>query len=81
MVEPPNALRVPLSRRCAQRFWGGLEAMRGCLHPVIPFYRYVKVWRRAEQHYLANDPPLSTVGGRPLSTDEYRRLRELAEHH
>ena len=51
------------------------------LHPVIPFYRYVKVWRRAEQDYLANDPPLSTVGGRALTTDEYRRLRALADHH
>jgi fatty acid desaturase len=51
------------------------------LHPVIPFYRYIAVWRRNEAAYLENDPPLSTVRGRPLSTDEYRRLRELAEHH
>ncbi len=51
------------------------------LHPVIPFYRYVAVWRRGEESYLANDPPLSTVNGRPLTTDEYRRLRALADHH
>ena len=51
------------------------------LHPVIPFYRYVAVWRRGEDAYLAHDPALSTVGGRPLTTDEYRRLRELADHH
>jgi fatty acid desaturase len=51
------------------------------LHPVIPFYRYVAVWRRSEDAYLANDPALSTVGGRPLTVDEYRRLRELADHH
>ena len=23
------------------------------LHPVIPFYRYVAVWRRGEESYLA----------------------------
>ena len=51
------------------------------LHPVIPFYRYVAVWRRSEESYLANDPPLTTVAGRPLTSDEYRRLRELADHH
>jgi fatty acid desaturase len=51
------------------------------LHPVIPFYRYVTVWRRGEDAYLANDPALSTVGGRPLTVDEYRRLRALADHH
>lgn len=50
------------------------------LHPVIPFYRYVRVWRRNEETYLEHDPALSTVGGRPLTVDEYRRLRELAEH-
>jgi ring-1,2-phenylacetyl-CoA epoxidase subunit PaaE len=51
------------------------------LHPVIPFYRYLRVWRRNEDAYLANDPSLSTVGGRPLTVEEYRRLREMAEHH
>lgn len=51
------------------------------LHPVIPFYRYVAVWRRGEEHYLQNDPALSTVAGRPLTPDEYRQLRELADHH
>ena len=39
-----------------------------------------EVWRRSEDHYLANEPALSTVGGRPLTVDEYRRLRDLAEH-
>lgn len=51
------------------------------LHPVVPFYRYIKVWRRNEEAYLEGDPALSTVGGRPLTTDEYRRIRELADHH
>ena len=51
------------------------------LHPVVPFYRYLKVWRRNEDAYLAREPALSTARGRPLTADEYRRLRELAEHH
>jgi ring-1,2-phenylacetyl-CoA epoxidase subunit PaaE len=51
------------------------------LHPLIPFHRYIAVWRRNEDRYLEGDPALSTVGGRPITTDEYRRLRELADHH
>lgn len=51
------------------------------LHPVVPFYRYIAVWRRAEEEYLAQDPALSDVRGRTLTVDEYRRLRELQEHH
>jgi ring-1,2-phenylacetyl-CoA epoxidase subunit PaaE len=47
------------------------------LHPVIPFYRYIAVWRRNERDYLQHEPALSTVGGRPLTADEYRALREL----
>ncbi|MBJ7521588.1 MAG: fatty acid desaturase [Solirubrobacteraceae bacterium] len=50
------------------------------LHPVVPFYRYLAVWRRNEDAYLEGDPALSTVRGRPLTADEYRRLRELADH-
>jgi fatty acid desaturase len=49
------------------------------LHPVVPFYRYLAVWRRRERQYLERDPALSTPRGRPLSTGEYRRLRAL-EH-
>lgn len=50
------------------------------LHPTIPFHRYVAVWRRRERDYLERDPALSDVRGRPLTADEYRRLRDLAEH-
>lgn len=50
------------------------------LHPVVPFYRYLAVWRRNEDTYLDGEPALSTVRGRPLSAEEYRRLRRLAEH-
>jgi ring-1,2-phenylacetyl-CoA epoxidase subunit PaaE len=51
------------------------------LHPVIPFYRYVAVWRRSEEDYLSHSPALCTVGGRPLSAEEYRALRELSAEH
>ncbi len=51
------------------------------LHPRIPFYRYIKVWRRQEEHYVANDPAMATPLGRPVTADEYRELRHLEEHH
>lgn len=50
------------------------------LHPVIPFNRYIAVWRRHEDEYLEHDPVLTTWSGRPLTAEEYRRLRELAAH-
>jgi ring-1,2-phenylacetyl-CoA epoxidase subunit PaaE len=51
------------------------------LHPVVPFYRYIAVWRRNEDEYLRHNPALSTPTGRPLTVDEYRQLRELEHHH
>lgn len=51
------------------------------LHPRIPFYRYIAVWRRSEKNYLANNPAMSTPSGRPLTVDEYRKLRELDHSH
>ncbi len=50
------------------------------LHPLVPFYRYIAVWRRNEDAYLEGEPALSTVRGRELTAEEYRRLRALAEH-
>ncbi|MEI2701190.1 MAG: fatty acid desaturase [Baekduia sp.] len=50
------------------------------LHPVVPFYRYLRVWRRNEDDYLEHDPALSTAGGRPLTVEEYREIRRLAQH-
>ena len=47
------------------------------LHPVIPFYKYVRVWRRNEDAYLERDPALSDVRGRPLTPEEYRALRQM----
>ncbi|MGE4427969.1 MAG: fatty acid desaturase [Solirubrobacteraceae bacterium] len=51
------------------------------LHPLVPFYRYIAVWRRNESKYVEGDPALSTIGGRPITPDEYRRMRDLVEHH
>ena len=51
------------------------------LHPVVPFYKYIAVWRRNEASYLEGDPALSTLGGREITPDEYRRMRDLVEHH
>jgi ring-1,2-phenylacetyl-CoA epoxidase subunit PaaE len=51
------------------------------LHPLVPFYRYLRVWRRGEREYLKGDPALSTVRGRPITADEYRQMAELVEHH
>lgn len=47
------------------------------LHPRIPFYAYLRAWRRNEQTYLAHGTPLVTITGRELSSDEYRERREL----
>ncbi len=51
------------------------------LHPTIPFHRYLAVWRRGEEQYLDAGAELSDVRGRPITADEYRRLRQLADHH
>ena len=51
------------------------------LHPTIPFHRYLQVWRRSERHYLANDPELSDVRGRPLTQAERARLVAMAAEH
>ncbi len=51
------------------------------LHPVVPFYRYIQVWRRNESAYLDGDPALSTLRGRPITTEEYRQMRRLVEEH
>lgn len=48
------------------------------LHPLIPFYRYLRTWRRGEEDYLEHDTPLATFTGREVSVDEYRRRRGLS---
>ena len=49
------------------------------LHPSVPFYRYVRAWRRNEQAYLDRDAAVSTWFGRSLTADEYRTWRRLTD--
>jgi ring-1,2-phenylacetyl-CoA epoxidase subunit PaaE len=51
------------------------------LHPVVPFHKYVSVWLRNADAYLEHEPALSTIRGRPITSDEYRRMRELHSSH
>jgi ring-1,2-phenylacetyl-CoA epoxidase subunit PaaE len=49
------------------------------LHPSVPFYRYVRAWRRNEQAYLDRNAAISTVFGRSLTPAEYRTWRRLTD--
>ncbi len=49
------------------------------LHPSVPFYRYVRAWRRNEQAYLDRNAAISTWFGRSLSPSEYRTWRRLTD--
>lgn len=41
------------------------------LHPSIPFYAYMRAWRRNEDVYMTRDVAISTWGGRALSREQY----------
>lgn len=47
------------------------------LHPSIPFYRYVAVWRRNEAAYLERDSAIGTVFGQQLDATQYREWKRL----
>jgi fatty acid desaturase/ferredoxin-NADP reductase len=47
------------------------------LHPSVPFYRYLKTWRRNEEAYLERDAAISTVFGQQLNPEEFREWKEL----
>lgn len=49
------------------------------LHPSLPFYRYLRAWRRNERTYLARGAALSTCWGGEMSRPQYRERRRLAE--
>lgn len=49
------------------------------LHPSVPFYRYVRAWRRNEQAYLDRNAAISTWFGRSLTPSEYRAWRRITE--
>ena len=40
------------------------------LHPSIPFYRYLTVWRRNESAYLKNGSELTTIFGESISPEQ-----------
>ncbi len=47
------------------------------LHPSIPFYRYLKTWRRNEEAYLERDAAISTAFGKSLDPEEFREWKQL----
>jgi phenylacetate-CoA oxygenase/reductase PaaK subunit len=47
------------------------------LHPSIPFYRYLRAWRRNEEAYLEREAAIATAFGHQLTPEEYRVWREL----
>ena len=47
------------------------------LHPSIPFYRYLKTWRRNEAAYLERDPAIATAFGKSLNPEEFRQWKQL----
>jgi beta-carotene hydroxylase len=48
------------------------------LYPLVPFYRYIKVWRARERFHLAKAPLIVTPGFKEMSTDDYLSLRGLS---
>ena len=50
------------------------------MHPLVPFYRYLRVWSRNDEHYVENDAAMISLCGRPITADEYRTLRSIAHH-
>lgn len=75
------------NRYRATRLWVGMECLLlplmlsqtyhlvHHLHPALPFYRLWAIWLRNEDAYLDHDPELSTVFGKRLAPDDYRRWR------
>lgn len=49
------------------------------LHPSVPFYRYIRAWRRNEEAYLDRNAAISTWFGRSLTPNEYRTWRRLTD--
>ncbi|WP_435743785.1 fatty acid desaturase [Nocardioides sp. SYSU DS0663] len=49
------------------------------LHPSVPFYRYLRAWRRNEQAYLDRNAAISTWFGRSLTPEEYRTWRRITD--
>lgn len=47
------------------------------LHPSVPFYGYLRTWKRNEEAYLQRNAAISTVFGQQLNPDEFRAWKAL----
>jgi len=47
------------------------------LHPSVPFYRYLRTWKRNEEAYLERNAAISTVFGQQLNPREFREWKQL----
>jgi len=47
------------------------------LHPSVPFYRYLRTWKRNEEAYLERNAAISTVLGQQLNPAEFREWKQL----
>ena len=47
------------------------------LHPSVPFYRYLKTWRRNEEAYLERDAAIATAFGKTLDPGQFREWKQL----
>lgn len=47
------------------------------LHPSVPFYRYLRTWKRNEEAYLERNAAINTVFGQQLNPHEYREWKDL----
>lgn len=45
------------------------------LYPLVPFYRYVRVWRARERFHLSKEPLMVSVASRELSANDYLATR------
>lgn len=43
------------------------------LYPLVPFYRYIKLWRQGEDFFLEKQPALVTPLGKVITVEEYRK--------
>jgi beta-carotene hydroxylase len=46
------------------------------LYPVVPFYRYIRLWRARERFHLSHKPLIVNMAQRELSQDEYCAVRQ-----
>jgi ring-1,2-phenylacetyl-CoA epoxidase subunit PaaE len=48
------------------------------LYPLVPFYRYRKLWLAGEEYFLAKDPLILTPTGHQMTVEEYRAKKRAA---